>query len=126
MDIRGPISSGHGPSAVKHLTLLFAIRAGLEFTQQICLFDRKVFDNLLCDGLSDRGSSDFNASERSFQSSEVVRIKINVKFFSDSIDCLLVFGGPGTSEHGFILELTACDELQNMLESITEDVEITH
>jgi hypothetical protein len=91
MDIGSPISGGQGPSAVLHLAKLLAIRTALGLIEQLGLFDRKILDDLLRDGPSNLAGSDFNASKRGFRPSEVVRFKIDVKFFRDSIEGLLVF-----------------------------------
>lgn len=74
-----------------HLAKLLAIRTGLGLIEQLGLFDRKILDDLPRDGPSNLASSVFNASKRGFRPSEVVRFKIDVKFFGDSIECLLVF-----------------------------------
>lgn len=91
MDVGSPISGGQRPRAVLHFAELLAIRAGLGLIEKLGLFDRKILNDLLCDGPSNLAGSAFNARKRGFRSSEVVRIKIDVQFFGDSIECLLVF-----------------------------------
>ena len=91
MDIGSPISGGQGPSAVLHLAKLLAIRTGLRLIEQLGLFDRKILDDLLRDGPSNLAGNVFNASKRGCRSSEVLCIKIDVKFVGNSIEGLLVF-----------------------------------
>ena len=89
--INRPLSGGQIPVADFHRTEFFARGTGLGLANQLSLFDRKIFDDVASDGLPNFTGRGFDASERSFCSSDVFRTEIDIDFFGESFHRFLVF-----------------------------------